>query len=206
MSSFVFPLSSPLGGDDSPIHIDVPVGTVAVAVDRLAFQFKDKANIVALLSALVGPTQTLDDVAGQLADLVSINDSAGVQLDHIGENIGEGRQGFDDATYRLHLKARILLNHSSGTVPEILALFEALLGSGALLTMHEDFPAALRLTVSNIALDETFVNYLVNFLREAKAGGVRAILEWTNNPLAATFTFAGGGGAGFDSGIFASAE
>jgi hypothetical protein len=204
MPTLSAPLAFPLGAALNPAP--PAVGHVEKALDLLIEQYKGLPNIEAFMTALANETQAALDAANQLFSLTSIDDSQGVNLDNIGARVGEPRQGFDDVVYRLHLKARILLNRSSGTTEDILGLFATLLGPDATLTLQEFFPAALWLTIGGLALDPTLAPYLVNFLRSAKVGGVRPILQWSENLPEQTFAFAGGPGIGFDSGVWASAR
>lgn len=204
MAAFSFPLAGPFGED----LIVVPVTTphIQKALALLIEQYKGLPNIEAFLVAFATETQAVLDAANQLKSLTSIDDSQGVNLDNIGVRLGESRQSFDDVVYRLHLKARILLNRSSGTIEDILGLFEALLGNTVTLLLQEYFPAGLWLTLQGAATDPTLAPYLVNFLRAGKVGGVRPILQWSENPPSQTFAFAGAPGIGFDSGYWASAR
>ena len=52
--------------------------------------------------------------------------AVGAQLDVLGRIVGEARLGDPDANYRLRIKAGILLNVSSGTPEELLAIFRLL--------------------------------------------------------------------------------
>lgn len=207
MASLVSSLPAPLGGDSgaTPTPEATPVGHVAAALDRLVLQFKDKPNVVAMVSALAATVQDLETAATDLATLTSIDQSMGTQLDVLGAVLNEPRQGFDDGAYRLHLKARAWLNRSSGLGEDIYSLFVSLL-PGVQVRAVEYWPASFELRVDGIQLDTVVAEYLVAILREAKAAGVKAILRWLNAPPAGSFCFAAGPGLGFDSGIWASAE
>lgn len=180
------------------------VDHVASAQARLLAQFQDKPNWTAILTALIAPVQDLESSAQQLLLLTSIDDSFGLQLDNIGAIIGEPRQGFDDTAYRLHLKARVFLNRSSGTPEDILGMFSVL--TGAALELTEFFPAALELVVPEAALDVTLAPYFAKFLQQAKAAGVGAIFRWSPAVGTETFGFAGSDGQGFNDGEFSSAS
>lgn len=199
----------PLGGEGPDPTAPALVTNVLTALARLIEQYRSatlQPNIQALVGVFAAETQVLTDAASSLATITSIDDSQGVQLDNIGAIVGEPRQGFDDVPYRLHLKARVLLNRSSGTIPEILALFELLLGDAVTLTLTEGYPAGFTLAVGGMPVDDTLAGYLWAFLQEAKDAGVRAILEWSPDDDSSTFCFAGGNGLGFEAGVWASAK
>jgi hypothetical protein len=206
MPSLPFPLAGPLGDDPVVIGAPQPVGRAVVAVDKLVEQYRNKANLAALLTVIATEADELHTVFGDLGRLNSIDDNVGVQLDHIGAKIGEPRLGWDDGVYRLHLKARVILNRSSGTTPDILRLFRQLMGDGVQCSLKEFFPAGFELRLGGLAVDNALAPYLVKFLGLAKAGGVKAILRWLNSTTEDAFTFAGGVGKGFNDGVFASAE
>lgn len=202
-----FPLASPLGGLYDPIAAPPPSTHYEIVLSKIIEQYKQSPNLLALLAAICESTQAADDAAGQLVTLSSIDDSFGEQLDVIGRIIGEPRGGFDDGTYRLHLKARIFLNRTSGTIEDVIGLFNILLGSsGVEVELFEYFPAAIWVTLENVAIDPTLAPYFAELLQEVKAAGVRSILQWSNFGAAQTFAFAGATGSGFDSGWFASAK
>jgi hypothetical protein len=178
---------------------------VTKALGLLIEQYHDQPNLTALVSVFAAEVQQALDAANQLFNLTSIDNSSGVQLDIIGARLGEDRQGFDDADYRLHLKARILLNRSSGTIEDIVSMFAQVTGAGPVV-LREYTPAIIWVTLGGIAVDPTVVSYLVNFLGTAKVGGVWPILQWSEHPPSQTFAFAGATGIGFDSGWWSSAE
>lgn len=194
------PLAFPLGGD-GPTPAVLP--HIDAAVDRLAQQYRELPNITGLLTATCEQMQDADDTARTLSTMLDPDASVGAQLDKLGGVIGEARQGFDDGSYAQHIKARIFLNRSSGTIPELLTMFNFILGDGYPLVLTEYFPASFLLNVDG-ALDPTTAAYLLSFLRAGKPAGVRAFLEWSSVSPTETFTFLDGGGAGFDDGIFAS--
>lgn len=195
-------------GDDAITAVTPPFPNhIDVARSQVIEQYKGLPNLDALIFAFATQTQALEVVQQQLAALTSIDGNVGQQLDNIGARLDEPRQGFDDASYRLHLKARIALNRSSGTIEDILGLFAQLVGPGVTLTLAEWFPAGLTVTLGGVAVDRTTALYLAGFLKAARDGGVGARLEWSESPPAATFAFAGATGLGFDSGgYWASAD
>lgn len=209
MPSLPFPLSGALGDDGGGSGgggPPAPVGHVAIALSKLAEQYKASPNLTTALSTFAKQTQALDDAAVQLDTLADIDASEGVQLDTIGDVVGETRQGFDDVAYRLHLKARVILNKGSGTIEDVLRLFRQLMGPGCTLTLQEEYPAALVLTLGGIAVDATLAPYLVLFLAAGGGGGVKRILHWSEHAEADSFAFAGAPGKGFDAGYFTSAR
>lgn len=118
-----------------------PISThVADAKARLMHQFKDKANLEALLDAITAQVQTLEDDMMDLSDVLDIDLMTGVNLDNIGEIIGQDREGRSDANYRIAMRERIAANSSSGTPDEIITAFASITGA-ANVDYDEDPPA-----------------------------------------------------------------
>ena len=77
-------------------------------------------NITKLLTALVTPHQPLEDAWQQLRLLRSVDTAVGVQLDMIGEIVGQERGGMVDDDYRRFVRARIAANISDGRVFDLI--------------------------------------------------------------------------------------
>jgi hypothetical protein len=208
MGSLSFPLAGPLGGDDALTSTVAPVGNAEAGTRRLLNQFQNLPGWEAILSALLEQFDELEDSSTQLGVLSAIDRNVGAQLDNIGALIGEPREGFDDVVYRLHLKARVFLNKGSGTAPEILRMFDTLLGGAVDLRLEDEYPATFSLhTEDSAALDGTLAPYLATFLSQARAAGVRSIFHWTVVPPSETFAFyESSEGLGFDDGTLSMAS
>ena len=172
------------------------------AVARLATQLRGKPRMEGLVRALALQAQEVEDATWPMF-LETIETSEGVQLDRLGHLVGQTRGGRTDGALRIWIKARVLLNRSSGSAEQILALFSALTATtGVPLVNEEQFPAAFVLrALGPLAEPRAFADVL----HTAKLGGVRAILEYLHTPPVAAFSFAGGPGLGFNAGAIASA-
>jgi Protein of unknown function (DUF2612) len=201
MPSFAFPLGGSFGGD---VVTAGTVDHVQSALNRLLAQFQKKDNWTSLLTAMVTQVNDLEASAQQIKTLTSIDNSFGSQLDVIGGIVGEPRQGFGDVIYRLHLKAKVFLDHSSGTAEDILQMFSALT-SGASLELDEFFPAAIVVRILGVALDPMLATYFSKFLAQTRAAGVGSTFHFTPVDPTLAFTFASGPGLGFNAGAFSSA-
>ena len=81
----------------SPYYISNHVErTLALLIE----QFKPAQNLKDIVTVIVDQLQICEDVANQLIMMRMIDTSQGVQLDAIGEIVGEARAGRDDETYR----------------------------------------------------------------------------------------------------------
>lgn len=176
------------------------------AVARLIQKFRTKPKIQALVNALIAPFQTLEDDLWALYSERWLSTAEGVQLDVLGRIVGQSRAGASDDEYRIRIGARIRANLSSGTAEEVLAVFLALFGSDAdlqLIELDGDL-AEFALRVHTVLTQEE-IDIALEFLRDCKADGVRAILKWQKQPTNESFGFANSGGLGFGDGKFTGA-
>lgn len=154
---------------------------VADAVNRLAQQYRDKPNITALISELAGRTQGLEDAAFPLLTDRLLDNATGVWLAFLGAIVGEPTAAaMPDETYRKRVKARIRANLSDGTTDDVLAVVR-LLTAGEL-EMTWEPPAAFTLHVVGDELSAEDAELIAEFVRDAKAAGVRAILTFEASP------------------------
>lgn len=123
----------------------------------------------------------------------------GVQLDGLGQIIGRERLGTDDDTYRLLLKAQILINLSSGTIPQILEIIPKVIPAISLEFVSE-FPAGFTLVADDEPLDAGVGPIIADILTSATAGGVRGLFQYFET--VPHFRFDGSGGSQFDGGFF----
>lgn len=139
--------------------------------------------------------QELDAVAAQLFGERSIETAVGEQLDGLGAIVGEARGGRDDDSYRIRIRARILLNLSSGRADEILRILR--LVTPLVLTLTDETPGAVSIAVTGGPAE--LPDDLFAVAVEAKAAGIRMFLVYDSGTDAERFTFKGGVGKGFPS-------
>jgi hypothetical protein len=142
---------------------------------RLIERWKDDPVLTALVRMALSRFQEAENAAQQVATLRGIDTASGQQLDNLGALVGQQRQGMSDADYRLRIRARLLINRSSGTTPELIAVFELLAPPGAVIAIRNESPATVVAAVDGAAVPNA--PELNAVLQTAKAGGVRAILE-----------------------------
>jgi len=102
---------------------------VIAAKDRLFEQFKGVASIEALVEAFVGEVQVLENLFGQICADRGIESAVGVQLDLLGDIVGQARLGTDDDTYRQRIKVRIIQNLSEGEPERVIQVYRFLLNA-----------------------------------------------------------------------------
>ncbi len=94
-------------------------------------QFLAADNLRALLSAVAAQVQGVDDALMQVLLARSIDVATGAQLDGIGDNLIEAREGQNDDEYRIRLRAKMLVIRSSGLTEEIYEIVRAMFGTNA---------------------------------------------------------------------------
>jgi hypothetical protein len=168
------------------------------AIANLVEQFRQSTKLQQLIAVYVRQLQDLEDSAFSILNETNISNAVGAQLDNIGSIIGEGRFGRSDADYRLAIKARIILNISSGQIESIIAILRALLGT-VTVQITEYFPARfIASVITPIVIDPEGLVVIKNAVRSAKPAGVFCEVGFqTANPF--TFDI----GPGFDLGEYA---
>lgn len=115
---------------------------VADARARIIHQFRGLTNYQTILDAIVDQIQDFEDASFDLFDLLDIDVMTGVNLDTIGEIVGEARQGKTDANYRIAIRQAISTRYGSGTPDELITLFQYLTGSTlGDIDYYPDYPA-----------------------------------------------------------------
>jgi hypothetical protein len=144
------------------------------AKDRLLFQYKGKTGIEALLDSLGGQQiQDLEDVLFDLQGRLDIDNSEGVQLDGIGTIVGQDRNGQDDATYKLFLKARAGVNVSEGDINRVLSVWKIITG-GNLVQVIPSYPAGVEL-FSDTPVPDALASAAFTLMQDVVAAGVAVV-------------------------------
>jgi hypothetical protein len=174
------------------------------AEGRLLAQFDDAAKLHALVRALVGPLQTLEQAAFEVLGAFEVDSVAGAQLDAVGGLVGESRQSRGDAHYRAYVKARILANSADGRPSVLYDIARALLGEDVLsLRLRTMPPAHYDFEVAASALqlpwddaqdvpEELVARALADALFMATSAGVSLTVFYQYTADADTFLFASG--------------
>jgi hypothetical protein len=105
----------------------------ADAQARLLQQFRNAPNLNALIGAIAGCVQEIENAVWQASTERSLfgGTAFGAQLDAIGALLGIARNGANDATYLLLLRGTALVNTSDATVPTILGIIQTLYGTAS---------------------------------------------------------------------------
>ncbi len=168
-------------------------------IANLIEQFKNKDNLRKFLTSFLEQIQDLEDAFDQILTLTDVVAVAfGQQLDNLGLIVGEERFGRSDEQYRIAIDTRILLNNSSGTPENIIALIRAL-ESSLSVEVRESFPASFIADVVT-PIDPLLVdlNQIADVVKSGRPAGVEGFVEF-RVAGAKQFDTAG---AGFDLGKF----
>ncbi|MBN8472317.1 hypothetical protein JYJ95_37930 [Corallococcus exiguus] len=164
----------------------------ARALARVPQALRGKPRFEAFVRGLAAPFQEVDGALVALLASRQLATATHAALDVLGRVVGAERLGLDDEVFRQRIRQRLALNRGSGEAERVLLLFRLL--TPLALELREEFPAAFTLHVGGGALAR--VTEFASLLRQAKAGGVRALLEYQPATDADTFAFADSGGAG----------
>jgi hypothetical protein len=162
--------------------------------------FGEVEDLRDILESWVTQIQSLENDITELAVQRTIDGAEGVQLDLLGELIGQERAELTDAKYRLILKAKVKANASRGLINEILDMVALVVS--AVITYEQQGRAEYVLTWT--VTDPTAADLLAQLaplLEAASPAGVRfqAVEEYTApGPIFQFDT----GGSGFNQGLF----
>ena len=168
-----------------PVVITTPtIAPVAqLALDRLTQQFRDKANIVAFVTALATPAQALEDALQQLLTQRSVYTATGATLDALGKLVGQARNGLADADYRRYIAARVRANSSDGLPDQLLAICRLVVNDDLASYTYRNLGVAAYEIIANSTatggvISDAIAAIVVAFLGSASAGGVRGVFRY----------------------------
>lgn len=173
----------------TPTHVNDHADRAAA---RLTQQFREGASVPALVRALSGGYQQLEDVLWDIRLRRAVGAAEGEQLDVLGRIVGQAREGRTDAVFRIWILARVRLNKGSGRPEDILTVFAAVTQGLTTLALEEQYPAAFVLRIG--MSPAVSAAELATLLKSARAAAVYAILEAPNDVPANTFTLDTGPG------------
>jgi len=137
------------------------IDQIALGIERLIHQWKDKPNVVGLLTSYLESVQEVEDIYNQLLTERGVDTAIGAQLDILGRIVGEPRNSRNDDDYRNAIRLRISINTSDGTEGSVSDAIKLITGVDDLKVV-EIFPAGLEVTLEgeNITLDQNIADEL----------------------------------------------
>lgn len=161
----------------------------ALALARLATQYRGKPLISALLNCFAPQVQQIEDMLfGVLLGFRLDTPAVGEQLDVIGRVVGQDRESADDAEYKLRIAARIRANLSTGAAEDLYTVFGILL-PGITLSIVPQYPASFIMDALE-EIDGDLVPLYRQFFSDTKAAGVYAQFTYSLYDEAHSFTLA----------------
>ena len=130
------------------------------AIGRLTSQYDDATNLRDLVGLFADRYQGLENVSFELLKKRFIDGAEGVQLDELGEIVGEPRLDLGDETYRSAIRLRIILNRAGGE-PESVIRFVREAFDAEIVAYTEIYPAKVEIYArigSEVAGDPITVN------------------------------------------------
>jgi hypothetical protein len=137
----------------------------------LLIEFFRKPRTLAVLEAFLTQVQELEDVAADYRVKFDLDTAEGEQLDFLGAQVIEFRNGRTDTAYRAAIAVRILVNTSEGSMNELLAILE-LADPDMVVTAREVYPASVLFHWAG-AFAALTAQDLMHLVQQAKAAGVR---------------------------------
>lgn len=171
------------------------------SLDNRINQFQDSSNLEGLITIYVNEIQDLENAIIQILEDTLIDTAVGINLDHIGDIVGEERQTRSDDQYRPAIKTRIKLNLSNGTHENIIELIKAIAGESLSVRIIERYPAAFEALIDDpIIISETNFDKILLYVKSGKPVSVKGFLVfYTENP------FQYDSGLGYDQGHYGGA-
>lgn len=126
---------------------------VSIARARLAGRINQKPLVEALAVSLPRQLSIAELVLDQLKNERSIDTAIGLQLDKVGEIVGESRNGRDDETYRQYIRFRVFVNISKGR-PHDISYATRFVTQGDDIQYIEFFPAFVTMFSDGYASDK----------------------------------------------------
>ncbi len=162
---------------------------VGLAAERITEQFRRSPNFQAWVALHAARWQVLDDQTLLIEQVRDPDVAAGVQLDQIGERVGQAREGRDDPEYRLWIKARQFINRSNGYPDDSLIVLQ-LIEPALVPTIEEYYPSSYVIHADELVADP---DAIWRILVQVKPAGVKMYLTYGLGEDEATlFRFASG--------------
>ena len=165
------------------------VDHVALAVDRLRAQYRDKQTIVDLLSSLAGEFQPIEEALVQLRDERSIDNATGATLAKLARIVGVDPALFsDDETLRRVTRARVAINRSAGTGEDLIRVIRALLGDADVtISVRHEGDLCVAVYLVDAAVDAEVAELVATYAAIAVGAAVTLNIVYTSEVPAFTF-------------------
>lgn len=176
MISIPLPFGTSIRVDESVVSIVDPFtgGTITVhrnlARSRLIEQWKNKPAFLAILDGIMNEIQLAENACFEVIASRAIDYAEGVNLDTIGDIVGQLREGRTDSVYRLWLKARIRANRSFGEATDLIEVLQLL--AAPAFTLQEVYPAGFYIEFGLPPADLDVATQWSAILNETRGAGI----------------------------------
>lgn len=156
----------------TPAPIVAP-GHILQALSKLLTPFRGKPRFASWCAVPIDGLQTIEDQLWALLALLDVDAADLPRLVLLGKIVGQTQRGTLE-NFRRFVKARILVNRSSGTGPDLIKIARILLGplAGLADVYYTEYQPA-SITIEAIgAISDLDGAGVLEFLREAKMAGV----------------------------------
>lgn len=147
------------------------------AQDRLLEQFENSPHLQNIVCIFLQALQECEIVTGDLMFERWLSNARGVQLDGIGEILGEARLGRLDETYRKALQFRIFANQYSGSPEEIISLLLNTLAEPPVIQLMDVFPAKLWVYVEGREVP----SWVKDLIQDTLGAGIGLLLTYSDS-------------------------
>lgn len=134
-----------------------------VTSDLILPKFKNKNIIDSILKGASTPLQDIIDTGFDISEEFNLETYNSSMLDLIGKLLNVPKMGVDNVEeYRQSVKAKILVNKSTGSAKTLIPLLNEILGEGTF-SLKEQFPAevSIRLYETQTILTEELINEIL---------------------------------------------
>jgi hypothetical protein len=174
----ILPDGSVVDATDEILTLVDPLGTIIVhrneALKRTIEFWKTKGTFGAIRDVIMQEVQAAENALWQVKLSRFLDDAQGESLNILGRIVGEGRDGRDDASYRVRIRARIRVNSSFGHGDDILAMLSLL--DDATFTLVPTPPASFFVAMSAPPSGFATAVEMAGLIGEAAAAGVGGVL------------------------------
>lgn len=157
-----------------------------LAMSRLAEEFRGIPEIAVYIKAKARQTQDQENAIFGLLSALGVDNANAYLLGIYAKIVGLKPSGRALESLRSFVRARILLNRSSGTIPELLAIVKLLVPSNAV-TVVTQGKASEVFRIDGVAFPDADAFDVALMLGRGRVGGVRGVLEWSASAPEATF-------------------
>lgn len=145
--------------------IDIISDHAARMKQLLPAQFVGLENWEKFIDALAVSIQAVENDIHDMFTSMSLSGATGVQLDKLGEILGETRKGRTDEEYRAFLSIRVKINISRGEPETLISVLSAITDSSYVI-LTEVYPARIEMFFSGMTIPDNLVSNM-NLIKPA---------------------------------------